>query len=45
MNQMAFGYSDPEKGYFERFRVKYNAATDTVTVQNTPERDKLNRSK
>ena len=32
-NQMTFGYSNSEKGYFRRFVICYNADSDSVTVE------------
>ena len=32
-SEMTFGYSKSEKGYFRRFRIIYNADSDSVTVE------------
>jgi len=33
ISEMTFGYSSPDKGYFRRFVIKYNADADNVTVE------------
>ena len=36
-NEMTFGYSSPDNGYFRRFAIKYNSESDSVTVEVTDE--------
>ena len=31
-SEMTFGYSNSEKGHFRRFIIRYNAESDSVTV-------------
>ena len=33
LNDMAFGYLESTRGYFRRFRVRYNPESDSVTVE------------
>ena len=33
LSEMTFGYSEKLKGYFRRFKIKYNAESDSVTVE------------
>ena len=37
LKEMAFGYITPDKGYFRRFVVQYNADSDSITVMTQDE--------